>query len=157
MLSPIKSSRTKKIAKDSKEYPIVQISYLERTSDAIMAENYGVHTSPPIGTPCLMITVNNDEANKFVIPLSALTRPKGLQEGEAVFGNFKIGTTIKFDCDGNIIVTSNNNITVVAPGEINVTCPLVKFSGDIEVSGKSFLNHVHGGVVSGGSNTGVPV
>ena len=78
-MSNIKQSRTTKKVNDSKAYPLVQVTYLERISDAVIAESYGVHGSAPVGTPCLMVTVNNDPANRYVIPLSAIIRPKDLK------------------------------------------------------------------------------
>lgn len=52
--------------------------------------------------------------------------------------------------DQSIVITAASGVTVNAP---TVTVP----SGDVIASGISLVHHVHGGVQSGGSNTGQPV
>lgn len=44
---------------------------------------------------------------------------------------------------------------LIRAGNVKVETPLAEFSGDISVSGISFLSHVHGGVQGGNSTTGV--
>lgn len=140
-MSNIKQSRTTKKVNDSKEFPLVQVTYLERISDAVIAESYGVHGSAPVGTPCLMVTVNNDPANRYVIPLSAIIRPKGLKEGEFIAGNFQVGSTIKFDEEGNITADSIKNVTVNAlAGLVTVNSPISTFNGNVVVNGLLTLN-----------------
>lgn len=52
--------------------------------------------------------------------------------------------------DQSIVITASGGVTVNAP---TVTVP----SGDVIASGISLVHHVHGGVQSGGGNTGQPV
>ena len=52
--------------------------------------------------------------------------------------------------DQSIVITASGGVTVNAP---TVTVP----SGDVIASGISLVHHVHGGVQSGGSDTGQPV
>ena len=52
--------------------------------------------------------------------------------------------------DQSIVITASSGVTVNAP---TVTVP----SGDVIASGISLVHHVHGGVQSGGGNTGQPV
>lgn len=101
----MKQARTKLVTDDSRNgFPRVQITYTQRVSDASLAEPYGIHGSPPINTACLLISINGDEGNKYVIPLSMQTRKKNLKEGEFVTGNFKIGSIIYFDETGKVTV-----------------------------------------------------
>ena len=66
----MRQARTKLPAKDNnpKGFPRVQITYAERVSDAALAEQYGIHSNPPKNAACLLITINGDEGNKYVIP-----------------------------------------------------------------------------------------
>ena len=47
-------------------------------------------------------------------------------------------------------------IEVKQDGVVNIQADTVNISGDAVIGGISFLNHVHGGVQSGGSTTSVP-
>ena len=47
-------------------------------------------------------------------------------------------------------------IEVTQSGVVNIQADTVNISGDAVIGGISFLNHVHGGVQSGGSTTSVP-
>lgn len=155
MSNNIKFAKTTRPQVDNKAFPIVTVTYLERIADVATAENYGIHGSPPIGTAALMFTINNDEANRIIIPLSAETRTKDLEEGEFECGNFKVGSTIKFDKDGNItIIAAGGNINVT--GDIHVT-GAIDATGDIVAGTVSLKTHIHSGVQSGGSTSGPPV
>jgi len=47
-------------------------------------------------------------------------------------------------------------IEVTQEGVVNIQADVVNISGDAVIGGISFLNHVHGGVQSGGSTTSTP-
>ena len=47
-------------------------------------------------------------------------------------------------------------VEVRQDGVVNIQADVVNISGDAVIGGISFLNHVHGGVQSGGSTTSVP-
>lgn len=162
-MNNIKIAKTQDKVIDNKLYPIVNVKYLNREANSAIAEIYGVHGSAPVGTQCVMLIINNDEANRIIIPLSAQTRTRDLEEGEFECGNFVIGSIINFDKDGNINITSNNDINIVAGGgDINVTGDIhvtgsIDATGDIVASTVSLKTHLHSGVTTGGSNTGQPV
>ncbi len=153
----IKYSKTIEPQKDNKPFPLIKISYLEKEGDVAVCEPYGIHGSPPLESICLMVTLNNDEANRIIIPMSALTRTKNLKEGEFECGNFVIGSIITFDESGNITIQSNNDINIIpGSGEVYLTGNL-NVSGDVIAGTVSLKNHVHSGVTTGTSNTGTPV
>jgi len=167
MNNNIKIAKTQAEVNDNKLFPIVNVSYLEKDADVAIAESYGVHGSAPIGTQCVMLIINNDEANRIIIPLSAQTRTRDLEENEFECGNFVIGSIINFDKDGNINITSNNDINIIAGGgDINITGD-IHVTGNIDVTGDvvadkgstdiSLRDHLNTGVTPGGSNTGPPV
>jgi hypothetical protein len=63
--------------------------------------------------------------------------------------------------DGNVTMTVAGTLTVNAPttnwtGDINVSGDITVTGGDVVADGISLKTHVHGGVQSGGSNTGTP-
>ena len=65
-------------------------------------------------------------------------------------------------------IKQDGTIQIVAPTSVTVTSPKVDFSGNVSMSGSvnvtgdatvggiSFLNHVHGGIQPGGSDTSTP-
>ena len=163
MQSNIKLAKTIEVQKDSKLYPIVSVTYLSKIADVVNCENYGIHGSPPVDTPCLLLVVNNDEANRFIIPLSAPTRKRNLEEGEFECGNFKVGSTIKFDKDGNITIEAVNDINIEAKGgDINVIGDIhvtgnIDATGDIVAGTISLINHLTTLVQPGVGTSGPPV
>lgn len=56
--------------------------------------------------------------------------------------------------NGGINITSPNQVTINAT-KLQVNCP-IEATGDIKSGSISLQTHVHGGVQSGGSSTGVP-
>jgi len=163
MKDNIKLAKTVQEQQDDKAYPLVRVTYLERLADVAVCEPYGIHASPPNDTIGLMFTINNDEANRMIIPLSAATRTRNLKETEFECGNFVIGSIINFDKEGNITITSNKDINITAKGgNINIVGNIhvngsIDTTGDIVADTVSLKTHVHSGVTAGGSDTGGPV
>lgn len=139
----LKQAVTKSAVDDSGKFPKVKIAYLERVGNAVVVENYGMHASAPQNSACLLITIGEDEANRFVIPLSNLKRSKGLKEGEAEFGNMVVGSLVYFDEKGNIIVTCKKDLEANVDGDVRVTAengevtiksPLITLDGDVVIT-----------------------
>ncbi len=129
-MKQIKQASTTKPSADNTDYPIVQVTYLEKVADTVMAYPYGTHGNPPTGSPCLMLTVGGDESNRFIIPLSALSRNKGLKEGEFESGNFVTKATTKYlengDIEqtapgGKIKITASDNVEVLSSKKVKIT------------------------------------
>jgi phage gp45-like len=132
----VQIAKVNDVMDDSQLFPQIRIDYLENIVDAVVANPYGIHSSPEIKTPLLLITINGNEANRIVIPLSAFARNKGLKEGEVETGNFKVGSTIKFDELGNITVVSQKDIIVSSQGEIVFNADGgARFNCDVEIVG----------------------
>jgi len=134
---------------DSGEFPVTQVSYMGKTSDIEVVFPYGMAANMPKDSIVLMFNVLAQEENKAGIGYRHDLRPKNLKEGEAVFGNFLVGTHIKFDEDGNIIIDGDMQLT----GDLTVTGN-VEISGTLSVGGTDFATHAHSGVDAGPSNTG---
>lgn len=144
-MNNIKNAKTIDTQKDNKPFPLVKVTYLGRKADVAVCENYGIHGSAPINTPCIMLTINNDESNRIVIPLSATTRTKNLKETEFECGNFVVGSIITFDENGNIDMVSQNNVNIVEQGgNINITSDydlnIVAKGNDINVTSENDIN-----------------
>lgn len=138
-------AKTTNKVNDGNQFPLVQITYLGKVGDGVLCEQYGIHSSAPVGTKCLMIIVNGDASNRYIIPLSAETRTKNLKEGEFECGNFKIGSIINFDELGNISITSLNTVNVNAPTALNINSPLSTFNGNVAITGILSIGGAGGG------------
>lgn len=102
----MKLAKTTNKTNDKGQFPIVQITFLDRPAvDAAVAEPYGIHSSPKTNSPCLLLEINGDCSNRIIIPLSAFNRTKELEETEVELGNFEVGSIIKFDKEGNVTLT----------------------------------------------------
>jgi phage baseplate assembly protein V len=63
---------------------------------------------------------------------------------------FEDGTSIEYDRGTHTLtIQAQGPVNIVAAGNVNIT-------GDVIANGVSLSTHVHGGVQSGGSNTGQP-
>lgn len=161
---------------DSGEFPITQVGYNEKVVDAEVLNPYGLSTNLPIDSICIKLSINGQEENRTVIGYRHDLRPKDLKPGEVVIGNFLVGSTVKFDEDGNITEIAQGDKSVTFDSELNITGGTVKITADVEITGDVTITgnvettgtlenngvdigstHVHSGVTTGASNTGAPV
>ncbi len=134
-LHKIKQAVTKQPSKDESLFPVIKVAYMTRLGDATICENYGIHGNPPVETPCLMVTVNGDESNRYVIPLSAHLRTKGLKEGEFETGNFLVGSILRFLENGDVILDAIKDVEINAPnGMVTVNSPLITLNGNVIIT-----------------------
>lgn len=150
MPQKLKQAVTKESVKDDQKFPTVKVAYLNRLGVATVCEPYGFHSSAPNGSPCLLITVGDDEANRYVIPLSAMKRTKGLSENEVEVGNMTIGSLVTFKANGDIEIVSQKgllaqvdgdvtaqvggDVNLTAEGTVTITSPLITLDGDVIVT-----------------------
>ena len=149
MTHPVRLAKTTLVQNDSGVAPVVQIQYLSQTKNAVHAAPYGVHSSPVLNTPCLMITINNDPANTFVFPLSFVDRKNlnELKEGEVALGNFAQNANIFFDENGNVDINTQANLTATvggttdidSTGDATVTAPNVNIVGATNITGNTLV------------------
>jgi hypothetical protein len=81
-------------------------------------------------------------------------KPASFRENTMANG-FYIGGFLNKEPSCYIELKQDNSINIVASGGVNITGN-VTVSGDVVASGISLVNHVHGGVESGGSTTSTP-
>jgi hypothetical protein len=86
------------------------------------------------------------------------------QTGEVKFVH-RTGTTFVIDgATGRVTVTSVEKTVVNSIGDVEITCPTLKLTGNFAATGASFTHnsvnvgstHVHGGIAGGPSDTAVP-
>jgi len=154
----IKLCRTSLPEDDSGFTPIVQIQYLSQVKNAVNATPYGLHSNPVKETPCLLISINGDSGNNFIIPLSIEERiiPEiELEESEVITGNFTKKSTIFFDADGNINITSSKDTIINVAGnckinvdgstditstcDVSVDAPNINITADTNITGNTLV------------------
>jgi phage gp45-like len=115
---------------------------------------FGFTSMPPAGSDAVVVFIGGDRSNGAIIATGhQASRLKGLKPGEAaIFDDqgqsvFLTRTGIVINCAG-LPMTINGNVTV--NGTVSATT-------DVIAAGTSLHTHHHGGVASGGSNTGGPV
>lgn len=145
MSKPVKLAKSTQAMRDDKQWPYLQVTYLDRVGDCAVANQYGVHCSPDQETPGLMIQINGDPSNRVILPLSAFNRNKELVESEVEVGNFTKSTYVKFDKDGNLNVKVSKNKTVDIEGNATVNCKgiiqvNVDGNAEVNVGGSSSVN-----------------
>jgi phage baseplate assembly protein gpV len=95
-----------------------------------------------------------DLSDAFVIPgpQSQVKKISGISTSAAQLRTDDGAAFVEVAAGGAITITSSQ-ITLNGPVQVNGT---ITSTGDQTASGISQINHTHGGVQSGGSNTGKP-
>ena len=168
---------------DADTYPVRQVTYMGKPALAMMLEPYGLHANVPAETLTLLLNVLANPDAKIGIPSSPVGRPAAAK-GEVVLfhpgSSAKVhlredevevsaaGASIVIDPTGAITITPVTGLPVTVDGNLIVTETLT-VAQTLAVAGATTLaavtaggkdigaTHVHSGVTSGASNTGVPV
>ena len=108
----------------------------------------------------LVLQILEDEGNKFVIPLQ---KAIDLKAGDVIITDDKNYIHFKFN-DGTIEIQGDTtfNENVIINGTLHVVGKItsdsnIETSADVKAGSISLSTHVHSGVTTGPSNTGVPV
>ena len=111
---------------DTKEIPRIQVEFLGNTIDnVVLIQPKGMHTIPPKGTPCLVVSISGNQHFAFLMENNS--RPKDLKDTEVAIGNFEAGCMIKYRKNGDIeifnkqgaSITLNSNGDVIVNGGVN--------------------------------------
>uniref|UniRef100_UPI0035C70238 phage baseplate assembly protein V n=1 Tax=Serratia quinivorans TaxID=137545 RepID=UPI0035C70238 len=120
----------------------------ETNDDVERFQNYGVTSVPPAGSEAIVIAVGGRRSGLVAIAVEdKKSRPKGLDPGDVcVYHSEGHNIILK---KGGLIELRGKTVNLVAEEScdivsklINVTGP-TNFSEDIQVQGKSFLEHIH--------------
>jgi phage baseplate assembly protein gpV len=117
---------------DDKQFPTQQMEYLGKVADGAMLFPYGMHGNVPADFLALIGAVQGNPDNRVAIGVLPKDRPT-LKDGEVAFYHPPTGALIKWDENGNLLITTGNegtgnvdvtckNATVTASESVNITC-----------------------------------
>lgn len=139
-----------RIVKDSLGRQNLQVQSLadENNDDVERFQNYGFSSVPPAGSEAIVVAVGGRRGGMVAIAVEDKgSRPRGGKEGDVILYHQE-GHIIRLKENGVIEITGKK-VNVVAEEscdiiskQINITGP-TSFSEDIQVKGKSFLDHIH--------------
>lgn len=111
-------------------------------------QNYGVSSVPPPGAEAIVVAVGGRRSGLVALAVEdKKSRPKGLDPGDVCVYHSE-GHTITLKQDG-IIEIRGKAVNLVAEESCDIVSKLINvtgnanFSEDIQVKGKSFLDHIH--------------
>lgn len=133
----------------------LQVSMLEgELRDKVLHyQSYGFAQHPHPGAESLVLFVNGDKTEGLAIVVNDQRYHLQVEQGEvAIYDDQK--QVVHLTRSGIKIETSKRIDMKAA--DMTVDVPLVKFTGDIDVSGIKFFSHDHGGIERGGSKTDPP-
>lgn len=114
--------------KDGNQFYNAQVSYMSMVNESVIWYPYGMAANTPIDSFGITFNITGNQENQVTFPYSWDKRFTGLKSGEVIVGNPVKQTSIKFDEDGNITITSTGNVTI--QGDLKVTGDIVA-SGDV--------------------------
>ncbi|EOF4706593.1 phage baseplate assembly protein V [Klebsiella oxytoca] len=120
----------------------------ENDDDVERFQNYGFSSVPPLGSEAIVVAVGGRRGGMVAIAVEDKgSRPRGGEEGDVILYHQE-GHIIRLKKDGVIEITGkvvnlvgSENCNIISK-QINITGP-TSFSEDIQVKGKSFLDHIH--------------
>lgn len=126
------------VTDDTKNYQVGQISYLGKPGgDAEILSLYGFSFNPPLNSQGVVLTISGREENRVALLNLPKQRFKNLLPGEVQVGNFEQQTSIKFDNDGNVTITSTKDVIVNSARDVTVASGRnvgITATGDVTVS-----------------------
>ncbi len=154
-MSTIKNSAVTNSGNDSENSPQSQVTAMFKVSNSYIIWPYGMGGVAPVNSFGITFSIGSDAGNEATIVSAPHLRPKGLKPGEVYVSNLVTKSIVKFKADGTIEIDSKNKITISATGEVTidapsvtVTAPVIKFAGDVEITGNLLAQ---GGVNLGGA------
>ena len=159
-----------KASKDDKNFHIAQASYMGQVADVEILTPYGLYSTLPVNSHVVLWNLNGNEENRVGFGNTPPSRFKGLAAGEVVVGSPQTASNVKFDQDGQVVVTGKNGttITIDPSGNISISTQgnfSLNATGDVIINGASIqLNGnsigvarlgdtVGGGVITSASST----
>lgn len=142
----------------------------------LVGPQWGLLTAPSVGNQVLILFQENDPKTGIVIGclFSLADQPPGKAQPGEFWVVHSTGSLLKFTADGKVALTSNGDLNVTAGGKIVAQASEMDLTGNLKVTGDitgtgtvtgntdvktgtvSLKGHVHPGVTSGPSLTGLP-
>lgn len=151
------------LVNDAAKMQTLQLSLLadETLDGAEHWQQYGFTAVPHAGAEALVVSVGGHRAHSVVIACGDRRyRLTGMQGGEvAIYTDEEDKIHLK---RGRVIDIETHTLNIKAATAVNFDTPLITSTGRIEsdgdqvAAGISQVGHVHGGVMAGPSQTGVP-
>lgn len=111
------------------------------------AQPYGFAHLPHPGAETVNVFPGGDKG--FGIVIAVHDRRYRMQLTET-------GDVALYDHRGQSVHLTESGITITSENPVTLNAPLVKCTGDVEISGISFLQHVHPGIAPGPASTAPP-
>ncbi|WEJ89291.1 MAG: phage baseplate assembly protein V [Klebsiella huaxiensis] len=120
----------------------------ETNDDVERFQNYGFSSVPPAGSEAIVVAVGGRRGGMVAIAVEDKgSRPRGGEEGDVIL----------YHQEGHVIVLKKGGLAEIRVKKINLiaddSCDIIgkqinitgptSFSEDIQVQGKSFLDHIH--------------
>ncbi|MBR7596887.1 phage baseplate assembly protein V [Klebsiella oxytoca] len=120
----------------------------ETNDDVERFQNYGFSSVPPAGSEAIVVAVGGRRGGMVAIAVEDKgSRPRGGEEGDVIL----------YHQEGHVIVLKKGGLAEIRVKRINLiaedSCDIIgkqinitgptSFSEDIQVQGKSFLDHIH--------------
>lgn len=151
------------LVNDAAKMQALQVSLLadEQLDGVEHWQPYGFTTNPLSGAEALVLSVGGHRAHSVVVSCADRRfRLVGMEGGEvAIYTDEKDKIHLK---RGRVIEVETRTLNIKAATAVNFDTPLITSTGRIESAGDqiaggiSQIEHVHGGVQGGPSQTGVP-
>lgn len=151
------------LVNDAAKMQTLQLSLLadETLDGAEHWQQYGFTAVPHAGAEALVVSVGGHRAHSVVIACGDRRyRITGMEAGEvAIYTDEEDKIHLK---RGRVIDIETHTLNIKAATAVNFDTPLITSTGRIESDGDqvaggiSQVGHVHGGVMAGPSQTGVP-
>jgi phage gp45-like len=126
MLAPVKITATD----DTGPVHRAQVRAMapEQIDNVSVLQLYGLASHAMVGSDAMALFVSGDRSNAVIVATNNQQyRLRNLNSGEVAL----------YDNGGNVVKLANGgNIEITCPGSITITCPLVKLTGDLHVTGE---------------------
>lgn len=120
---------------------------------------------PSVGEQCIVFSPSGDPATGAVlVGLNSDAFPAPDNNPKRHRRTYRDGAVIEYDTESHTLratLPNGGQVDIVAPGGVTIlgdvtVTGLVTVSEDVVAAGISLVQHVHGGVMSGGATTGGP-
>jgi len=131
----VRNTKISSSQQDGSYFYNAQITYMNSVLTSTICYPYGLFCNAPINSMGLTFNSNGFQENPITIPYGVNNRFIGLKSGEVLVGNPQTQTSIKFDEDGNVDITSTAKVTISTASEVSIVGNLI-VSGTISSGGE---------------------
>lgn len=146
VVNMIKFARTtgRKASTSTSQFDVVQVSYLGKAADVALMFQYGSFAKLPADQLLVVLSIAGEEENRVAMGTGNPVNNPDIEDGEVVYFHPQTQSKIVFKNNGDIEITAENDVNMIANGEVNLT---TKGSGDINIvpDGSGIVNLGSGG------------